>query len=178
MSMSDDYEGLNPEEEWGFTTKKKGEWVELEGCECLRESDSGKAVLVRDDKGTKRWVPISQIHHESEIQKAGDTGTLMISRWLFERWDEQKPVKATEPPVEVPGCVCLGEARSGKAIKVRFPDEREEWIPVTQIEENSEVRYDSDAGVLRVSAWIAREKGIIAKEEPAPKALEDDDIPF
>ena len=174
MSFNED-NGIDGE--WDFATKKKQEWVRIDDCEATRQTD--KALLVKDGRGNLRWVHISQIHHESGVKAAGDTGSLMISRWFFDRWDEAKPPKAKEPPVEIPGCVCLGEARSGKAIKVRLPDGREEWFPVTQIEKDSDVRHDSDSGVLRVSAWIAKEKGISGKKaEPKAKPDEDDNIPF
>lgn len=36
---------------------------------------------------------------------------------------------------------------------------QEFWVPKSQIHESSEVNTDTDAGMLIVSAWFAREKG-------------------
>jgi hypothetical protein len=43
--------------------------------------DSGKALLCRI-KGAEIWIPASQIDDDSEVYRAGDQGTLVISEWI------------------------------------------------------------------------------------------------
>lgn len=56
--------------------------VRIEGVECLR--DSPKAILCRID-GEEKWIPQSQVDDDSEVYKAGDEGTLVVSAWLAEQ---------------------------------------------------------------------------------------------
>lgn len=54
------------------------ERVELD-CRIIAESD--KAIFC--DFGDKReWIPLSQVSDDSEIWRAGDEGTLIVSRWI------------------------------------------------------------------------------------------------
>ena len=56
--------------------------------------DTGKALLVRVDEsdpvnettddGTG-WVPQSQIHEDSEVYQMGDSGSLVVTRWIAEQ---------------------------------------------------------------------------------------------
>lgn len=61
------------------------ETEELEDCYVLAHTD--KAVLVRHE-GSDYWIPFSQIDPESSIVKEGkdfekgDTGSIIIPRWL------------------------------------------------------------------------------------------------
>ena len=56
--------------------------------------------------------------------------------------------------------VCLRTSGSGKAILVRFDDDDEDrWIPVSQIDDESEVYQTGDDGNLVITEWIANEKG-------------------
>ena len=53
--------------------------------EVIRESDSGKALLVKDDEGEEFWVPKSQIHDDSEVFKPAGVnsyGRLIVTEWL------------------------------------------------------------------------------------------------
>jgi len=53
--------------------------------EVIRESDSGKALLVKDDEGEEFWVPKSQIHEDSEVFKVAGSnsyGRLIVTEWL------------------------------------------------------------------------------------------------
>lgn len=54
--------------------------------EVIRESDSGKALLIKDpDEDEAFWVPKSQIHEDSEVFKAAGTnsyGRLVVTEWL------------------------------------------------------------------------------------------------
>ena len=36
---------------------------------------------------TEYWIPQSQIHDNSEVYKAGDTGKLIMSRWIAKKKD-------------------------------------------------------------------------------------------
>lgn len=66
------------------------EWVEIEGCEVIAETDAALLVLldpahVRD--GGEHWVPKSQINDDSELRAnhdRGERGTLIVKRWLAE----------------------------------------------------------------------------------------------
>ena len=49
----------------------------------LRKTDA--ALLVEDENGEEVWIPLSQIHDDSEIwdeSKAGEQGKLVIPEWL------------------------------------------------------------------------------------------------
>ena len=55
--------------------------------EVIRESDSGKALLIKDDEGEEFWIPKSQIHEDSEVFKvagANSYGRLIVTKWLAE----------------------------------------------------------------------------------------------
>lgn len=57
---------------------RNDELAEL-GCTALRETD--KALYV--DLGDKKtWIPKSLIHDDSEVWKAGQSGTLVIPEWF------------------------------------------------------------------------------------------------
>jgi hypothetical protein len=42
------------------------------------------------------WVPFSQLDPGSEVQAAGDSGTIVVSRWWFEISRTDKQFKAPE----------------------------------------------------------------------------------
>lgn len=48
-------------------------------------------------------------------------------------------------------------AESERAIRVLI-DEREHWIPITQIDDESEVKVEGDEGRLIVTRWIAEQR--------------------
>ena len=53
------------------------------------------------------------------------------------------------------GCTCVGE--TPKAIKVDIPDLGEEqWIPKSQVHDDSEVYAKGDEGTLAVTNWFAK----------------------
>ena len=56
------------------------------------------------------------------------------------------------------------------------------WVPKSQIAEDSEVSSEGQSGVIKISEWIAGEKGLLepgAMETPAPAAkTQSDEIPF
>ena len=50
--------------------------------------DTGKALLVSvDDLGRDVWIPLSQIHDNSEVFDADEnaTGELVVSQWFAEK---------------------------------------------------------------------------------------------
>lgn len=53
---------------------------------------------------------------------------------------------------------CLAE--TDKAILCLI-DDRECWIPLSQVDSNSKVFQKDDFGDLIISEWIAKEKGLI-----------------
>ncbi len=77
------------------------EWVEFNGCECIRETEL--ALLVRMDDGREIWVPRSQINdEESDVQLMGDTGTLVVTDNM--RLACEKPAPCGDH-VECPTCI-------------------------------------------------------------------------
>ena len=65
-------------------TLDRDECLEFEGAKCHRVSRSGKAILASfpDIDGEKLWIPLSQIHDDSEVYGEGDEGKLVISEWI------------------------------------------------------------------------------------------------
>jgi hypothetical protein len=53
--------------------------VSFENVEAVFATAS--ALKVKID-GTEYWIPQSQIHDDSEVYRAGDVGTLIISEWI------------------------------------------------------------------------------------------------
>lgn len=51
--------------------------VEFENTKCIRESDSGKAILVLID-GKTVWIPNFAVDNDSEVWKPGQEGKLVI----------------------------------------------------------------------------------------------------
>lgn len=43
-----------------------------------------KALLVVLDTGDEVWMPLSQLLEGSEVEEVGDTGKIVIPRWLAE----------------------------------------------------------------------------------------------
>lgn len=61
-----------------------------------------------------------------------------------------------DEPFSIEDVTALKE--SPKALLCKIEDE-EEWIPLSQIHEASEVNQEGDTGTLIVSGWFARKKG-------------------
>jgi len=57
----------------------QNEPVEVEVTEVIAQTD--KAILCVIE-GEHVWIPTSQIKDESEVCEDGDSGTLVIPRWL------------------------------------------------------------------------------------------------
>jgi hypothetical protein len=63
---------------------RKDRTVELECVACTHATD--KALLVHVPQVEEpTWVPISQVSEDSEVQRKGDEGMLIVSRWLAEQ---------------------------------------------------------------------------------------------
>ena len=60
-------------------------------------------------------------------------------------------------PFTVANVVCKKDTE--KAILVEI-DGEEHWIPLSQIDDDSEVYQEGDEGVLVISHWIAVQKGL------------------
>lgn len=59
---------------------------DVEDAVCIRESDSGKAILVRAPVFEEpEWIAKSQITEDSEVYKTGTSGTLIVTEWLAEQ---------------------------------------------------------------------------------------------
>lgn len=56
-------------------------------AEVIRETDKALMVRLRDFKDKEVWVPKSQIHADSEVWKSGDSGVLVVSRWLKQKME-------------------------------------------------------------------------------------------
>ena len=60
--------------------------VLFEGAECIRETEKG--ILVRlPDHDEEVWLAKSQLHDDSDVYSHGDTGNLIVSRWMAEQKD-------------------------------------------------------------------------------------------
>ena len=76
------------------------------------------------------------------------------------------------------------ERESPKALCVILETGQEIWMPKSQIRDGSEVKVQGDKGVMLVSEWIAKEKGLLGDADtepgtPQPAApVRDEDIPF
>lgn len=67
---------------------------DIEGVKCIKESGSGKALLVKNSSceefegeqpsGTC-WVPKSQITDDSEVFEVGGEGTLCVTEWFAKK---------------------------------------------------------------------------------------------
>jgi hypothetical protein len=131
--------------------------TEFDDVTAIAETALGLRVKF-NETGVQRWLAKKGIRVGSGVQNKGDTGTLKVHAWLVEKWDDE-PDGPGSDAVFIPNCVCL--RGSTKAILVSLPDGREEWIPLTQLDEASEVKNDSDSGMLVVTRWIAEQKGLV-----------------
>jgi hypothetical protein len=56
---------------------------EVKDAKCTRLAASGKAILVEAEQFDEPvWVPISQVHDDSEVWKPGDEGKLVVTEWI------------------------------------------------------------------------------------------------
>ncbi len=60
------------------------ECEEIDDVVCLAVSGTGRALLLKIE-GKECWLPVSQIHEDSEVFDVGHSGTLVCSRWILEQ---------------------------------------------------------------------------------------------
>jgi hypothetical protein len=53
------------------------------------------------------------------------------------------------------------KAETDRALLCVFENSAEEWIPKSQIREDSQVNEKGDAGELAIPVWLAEEKGLL-----------------
>ena len=58
--------------------------VLFENAECSGESENAIYVVFEEDH-EEHCIPKSQIHKDSDIREYGDTGNLIITRWIAEK---------------------------------------------------------------------------------------------
>jgi hypothetical protein len=56
--------------------------VEFEHVHVMAETD---LAILCEIEGKKVWIPLSQVHEDSEVSSQGDEGTLLITRWFAEK---------------------------------------------------------------------------------------------
>lgn len=60
--------------------------VSMGSARAKRLSDSGKALLVRiHEQREDVWIPVSQIHDDSEVWEEGHVGNLVVNEWFAEQ---------------------------------------------------------------------------------------------
>jgi hypothetical protein len=69
---------------------------------------TARALLVEFDRGTEKWVPLSQIAADSRVWYPGDFGTLRVTRWwasragLLDETDADQSAGSTpSPPIDL-----------------------------------------------------------------------------
>lgn len=62
-------------------------------------------------------------------------------------------------PVECEGCVAVHE--TDHALLVRTIEGDEVWIPLSQIDDDSEVFAEGTEGTLVIPAWLAEDRGLV-----------------
>lgn len=67
------------------------EYIEIENAKCLEHRRKGGTIsaikftapLFNDPQ----WMPFSQVSEDSEVYKAGDEGTLIVTKWFAKKMD-------------------------------------------------------------------------------------------
>lgn len=153
-------EDLLPDQE--LCEPAEGGNASISNVTCVHET--AKALICKiGGTNVTRPIPKSQLRRASEVQKKGDTGTLIVSKWLGKKLDSEDLMAGEMEEVrsvDIPNVVCLSQGRTGKSVVVLLPDGREVMLPTSQILDDSEVRFDGDRGTLKVKPWIAKEKNI------------------
>jgi hypothetical protein len=68
------------------TGRSVEETYHVDGARGVRWSKSGKALFCTAvDLGAGAWIPVSQLQPDSEIQKPGDRGLLVVGGWFAEK---------------------------------------------------------------------------------------------
>ena len=89
----------------------------------------------------------------------------------------------SKPSVDV--VVKIVQRETDKALLVALENGQEIWMPKSQIMEGSDVSSEGDSGIMKISEWIAGEKGLSGGNDPEPTGVPQpsliesyDDIPF
>ncbi len=58
-------------------------------CLCIKETSL--AILVADAMGSEAWIPLSQVHDDSEVYSEDTVGDLIMSEWFAKKigWVEK-----------------------------------------------------------------------------------------
>jgi hypothetical protein len=63
--------------------------VRFRRVRCLRQTDGAIYVVIPAVPGRRAewsgWIPQSQVHDDSEVWREGDTGEIVLTRWIAER---------------------------------------------------------------------------------------------
>lgn len=140
-------------------------WRKVDNVKVLKETERGIRIQI-GGTNIREWVPKSQLHPaRSEVKKEGDEGALVVTSWWARKYiDAKDPLERElqdhKDAHEEQGVVVLTE--KPKALLVRLANGMEVWFPRGHILAHSPVQHDGDSGTLVVSAWIAKEKGLVA----------------
>jgi hypothetical protein len=72
---------------------------------------------------------------------------------------EDGPRRAEQEPVTLEGMYCSRETEKALLVGVVGSTAREQWIPKSQVHDDSEVYAPSHEGKLVIARWLAVEKG-------------------
>ncbi len=59
-------------------------YVVLDDCVCKAATAKAIRVYIPDAEETM-WIPLSQVHDDSEVFESGTEGTLIITAWLADQ---------------------------------------------------------------------------------------------
>jgi hypothetical protein len=68
-------------------------------------------------------------------------------------------MKSKDETLSIDNCRCTKETSFAILVLSDFFDKGEEWIPQSQIHDDSEVYREGTEGTLVVSAWLAQKRG-------------------
>lgn len=68
------------------------------------------------------------------------------------------PLRENDPIVEFHSAICKKETDSALLVEI---DDKEYWIPKSQLHPDSEVQEEDDTGTITMSEWIAKQKGLV-----------------
>ena len=60
----------------------------IDNAYCKAESEAAVLVTI---EGEDFWIPKSQLHDDSEVYRKGDSGTLIITKWIAKQkgiWED------------------------------------------------------------------------------------------
>lgn len=154
---------------------RRDDGATFDDCECLRSTE--RAILVRFKDGAERWIPKSQLLDSTEVRAQGDRGALSVTDWFAERFDEEQEgaKKAPKESTLVKDVRVMRETEKAICIQVGDDDDAPGiWIPKSHVLPDSEVRGDGDVGTIKISRWIADQKGLASKQAPSQSSMPQD----